>query len=270
MPDTGNPQDYYFAVDYSINYDPSDPDTLELSLFLCPKDFYDQNGHGICEHLAWEHPDFEQMEEASYTYCENNFTNPQDLFDWCIKEGFVFNETFASMSEWYSSRPGANALVNIPPPIKDWSKHTKCLTLAAPPLSQAVTPIKCSGKKFETAELTNLLVNHFSKNGLQEIFGSFDDGKESNPKNWKRATKKKFKLKDFNDALDGFQSTYEMEIHYDGEGDCSIILNESYINNTNNVVVARVFNLKDYEDCEVMFVTDEKDQEIVAVFYHID
>jgi len=245
MPDTGNPQDYYFAVDYSINYDPSDPDTLELSLFLCPKDFYDQNGHGICEHLAWEHPDFEQMEEASYTYCENNFTNPQDLFDWCIKEGFVFNETFASMSEWYSSTKTNSG-------------------------TSGSTGIKCSGKKFETAELTNLLVNHFSKNGLQEIFGSFDDGKESNPKNWKRATKKKFKLKDFNDALDGFQSTYEMEIHYDGEGDCSIILNESYINNTNNVVVARVFNLKDYEDCEVMFVTDEKDQEIVAVFYHID
>lgn len=252
----GKPENYYFFVDIAPDMESAANGNPELILMLCPRNFYDQNNYVLCEELAWQHPDFEQMQEASYV--TSKFATPEDLCKWAILEGFIVKAAFMDLSNGWTDY--MNVLSDI--------TYILIATTNAQKAYAQPTKIQ-TGQKITTKYLVDLMINELSKNELGEIFGSFDDRKEYKPKNWKRTSKKKFALKDYDDTFEGDWPSYEFEMFYHENNDCFIPVNKAYVNNTDNVVVYRMFELKD-EDTQVVFLTDAKDQEIVGIIYHID
>jgi hypothetical protein len=135
--------------------------------------------------------------------------------------------------------------------------------------------IKCTGSKFETAELADLIVNYFSKNILREMVGQYDNQKEQDPKNWiPYEEEKKFVIEDFDSAYNGYWPSGQFEFVYIQNQPSNKVdfymLDKAYMANTKNVVVSRQFDLKDEDSCCVAILTDATDQEIVAVIYSAD
>lgn len=248
--DTGNPSDYEFCIDYSDDYMPDEPGNPSLVLLLSPKGFWDKHGNVLCQHMKWEHPEFEQMMEASYV--TTSFSSPEELLFWALKEGFIPNESLLSATN------------NIP---SDWWKN---VSMQPQSVSQS-NSIKCKGSKFETAELVDLIVNKFLGGILRELSENHDEEIGLNKtKNWKRAYKKKMVLGKHEEVLDGIWPSYEFEVYY-SEGNENIhVYNKPYMNNQNNIVTIRYFELKTNEEVCVVILTDAKDQEIVAVIANVD
>lgn len=254
--DDGKPENYYFAVDISPDMETAANGNPELVLFLCPREYFIQNNVALCEELAWQHPDFEQMQEASYV--TSKFATPEDLCKWAILEGFIFKKTFMDLSNGWTD------YMNV---LSDMTYMLIATTNAQKAYAKPTQISK--GQKITTKYLVDLMINELSKNELGEIFGSFDDRKEYNPKNWKRASKRKFALKDYDETFEGDWPSYEFEMYFNESNEYLIPVNKTYVNNTDNVVVCRIFELKE-EDAQVVFLTDAKDQEIVGIIYHID
>jgi hypothetical protein len=97
--------------------------------------------------------------------------------------------------------------------------------------------------------------------------------------NWKRDWKVKIPLNDYmNSKYDDYYA-YDLDEAYESLADgtqpddawCStVIMDQAYFSNKNNILISRGFTFTPYEDLNCIIYTDSEDEHIVAVWGHID
>lgn len=249
--DTGNAQDYYYEIG---NFDG------EMCLMLVPKKYFDSCGYMADWHLRWMDPDFEQVAESQYVYC--GLKTEQEVEQYLIDQGLVKKPSTGSQSsiDGISKNMISTYEILKKENEKNVEEHIKSVQ------------VNCNGKKFESDELKDLILS-MKDTLLTEIFHRFGpDVPMTNKKHWKRSFKKKIKLDSLLDELENLPTCcmYSFESYYDdGYISDAFIFDEGYFSNTSNVVIARQFQFED-EDCQVLILTNDKDNKLIALAHHSD